>query len=490
MDKRELTSILAKPQKPNQTIQAQFKEFNKNSMLDLKQATSYLNHYDDSRVDILSDQPVSKDELDVEPLALTLSNIILSKHTETPITIAIHGKWGTGKSSILRMIENQARWINYPCLWLNAWSLESTENLIASVASEIQKEFASNSNFQKKKSKDTFYNILLNWVQKAASASGSLLTSVDPTGLSQVLDKAIQNLEKSEGLVQASREREHDISEITELASIVTTRRSFESLIQILLEDNEKRLIVFIDDIDRALPDQIANILKNLKLILEIPQCVFILAMDIDIVAQSITNFYQSRQNFSTINFADIMDSDVRIITDENELIEGSFGYNYLEKLIQLRADVPKLTRKMVERYLRLKGIASEIQEIIYFAPDEDILNPRRLKRYINWLSLSLQLIISLPISTDLSNEFMLRTMAFKRDYPEIFRLLLASSNNSLLIQDFKDDLLEKRGPENDYFVIKFKDYLKTWNSKNINEFESLTKKFPLLNRGAMSSSH
>jgi hypothetical protein len=368
-------------------------------------------------IDILSDQPASEDAFGLDALVRTLSKVVLSESTQTPITIGIDGKWGTGKTSILKMIEAQARMLDFPCIWLNAWSLESTENLIAAVASEVQRE--SKSLRDPDKPRKEFSESFTKWLLQALATIGGTMAPVAGSLLSELV-------EPMSGIVKASRQRER---EITEISSVVTTRLSFERLVHLLLRESShkpSRLVVFIDDIDRALPDQIATILKNLKLVLEIPQCVFVLAMDMDIVAHSIENYYRRRnQSLSLVSINELRADSVEISQVGQDAIELGFGHNYLEKLVQIRIDVPPLTRDSTYEYLREIGVAPEILEIIHWAPDEEVLNPRRLKRYINWLSISLQLVLSVPMLSKVGSTTALRAMALKRDYPELYRHLL-----------------------------------------------------------------
>jgi hypothetical protein len=52
------------------------------------------------------DQPASKDELDVNDYANALARFILHKQTLPPLTVGIHGRWGKGKSSFMKMVDN------------------------------------------------------------------------------------------------------------------------------------------------------------------------------------------------------------------------------------------------------------------------------------------------------------------------------------------------------------------------------------------------
>lgn len=484
MAERELTSILAQPERTSEMESPG--TLSEKLGLSPELAHKITEISSRPKANILSDQPAINDALGFEALVRTLSDVILSESTQTPITIGIDGEWGTGKTSILKMIEAQARMLEFPCIWLNAWSLESTENLIAAVASEIQRESRSS----KRPRKELIAEYLIDWMSQAAVTLSSSAIDLFPGLAGRAFREALDQLKRTVGVVKASREREQEISEI---ASIVTTRQSFERLVQLLLQDSDSehsRLIVFIDDIDRALPDQIATILKNLKLILEIPQCVFVLAMDIDIVARSIENYYRRQsQNLSLISLGEIRAEHVTIAqAGQQEAIETGFGYNYLEKLIQIRVGVPPLTRETVYAYLHELRIAPEVLEIIHWAPDEEVLNPRRLKRYINWLSISLQLIESVPMPHEVRNVTALRAMALQRDYPKIYAHLLGSESIVEVVSQIDlQHLLPKRKSLKslELETADFRRYLgKNLPPSELFKFDEFVRRTPMLDMG------
>lgn len=339
---------------------------------------------------ILNDLPVAEDTFGFAVVAKTVSNIILSAETQTPLSIAVDGPWGSGKTSLLKMIEAQVRTVGTPCLWVNAWSFESAENLIATISSQVRAEIKRSRAQPAFGFRDAFDHLVL-----ALSTFGEALT-IPMGGVFAGLVKA---------QIKYGRE-------VTKLASVVATNRSFESLIETLLQNMKHptpRVVIFIDDLDRALPDQIVAILKNLKLVLEAKGCVFVLAMDVDVVASSIEAHY--RREVVALNEG-----------NDQEGESGRFGPRYLEKITQLRVKVPDLTRDEVDRYVAELGVIRDVRDIINFAPDHDTLNPRRLKRYINWLSITMQLIASLPLPEGVSNITALQAIALKRHYPEVYK--------------------------------------------------------------------
>lgn len=76
---------------------------------------------------IFSDKPTKDDLLNFKDYSDLLSNVIL--HNETPSTIGIFGEWGSGKTSLMLMIEDQLIKKNIKTIWFNAWKYNKEEAL-------------------------------------------------------------------------------------------------------------------------------------------------------------------------------------------------------------------------------------------------------------------------------------------------------------------------------------------------------------------------
>lgn len=88
----------------------------------------------------LNDQETATDLLHYEAIAQTIVSLILNT-PKAPMTIGVHGDWGAGKSSVLKMIEGElAGEDRVLCLWFNGWAFEGFEDAKIVVIETIVEE--------------------------------------------------------------------------------------------------------------------------------------------------------------------------------------------------------------------------------------------------------------------------------------------------------------------------------------------------------------
>src|SRR6266496_427626 len=80
----------------------------------------------DSKTYIVNDQPTETDALDFAPYVETLVDII--KKGSTPLTIGVFGTWGSGKTSLMRMVRKKLP-KSYTVVWFDAWKYDKEETL-------------------------------------------------------------------------------------------------------------------------------------------------------------------------------------------------------------------------------------------------------------------------------------------------------------------------------------------------------------------------
>lgn len=273
-----------------------------------------------------------------------------------PITIGVFGDWGSGKSSIMESLkrayddENDKTTV---CLQFNGWVLEGYDDAKAALIESILKSFEDNKSLPRKaKNKIKKLAKSVNWMRAigfgvknvaapivAASLTGGLSLgpqifewikslSSDP----QQITDAIKDLDYDK--FKKKYLKEGDSVRLEEQYQMV--RKFRDDFKEMLDEANIKKLIVLIDDLDRCLPDRIIDNLEAIKLFLNVDNTAFVIGADQRIVRDAIRHRYK-----------DLIDRDE---AEENKRVV----VDYLEKLIQIPYNLPKLSESEVETYITL----------------------------------------------------------------------------------------------------------------------------------------
>lgn len=88
-----------------------------------------------------SDKPLGvegDDALGFAPLASGLSRFIRNNDTAPPITFAVTGKWGTGKSTLMKMVLDDLKSSGAHPVWFNAWHHQKEQRLLAALLENIR----------------------------------------------------------------------------------------------------------------------------------------------------------------------------------------------------------------------------------------------------------------------------------------------------------------------------------------------------------------
>lgn len=90
---------------------------------------------------LASDRPLEAgdpDPLQFGAIAQGLSRFLRNENTEPPLTIAVTGKWGTGKSSLMNLLRDDLKRFGFRPVWFNAWHHQREENMLAALLENIQ----------------------------------------------------------------------------------------------------------------------------------------------------------------------------------------------------------------------------------------------------------------------------------------------------------------------------------------------------------------
>ncbi|QPH56015.1 P-loop NTPase fold protein [Pontivivens ytuae] len=318
------------------------------------------------------------------------------------LTLAVYGDWGTGKTTILRQTQrildaNKS----FITVWFNPWQFNQDDEIMSALLYTISRRFAQ----------------LADTVQESGAQPESFEGVAEKL---KVAARAIQYKPKVKLDIPLVGKAEFDLSRksasfdeksLNELATVFEDRiaDTYFDLVRHLeraCEATEKRIIVFIDDLDRCSEQQTMRLLEGLKTLLDLPKFVFVLGMANRIVEAAVKR---------SLN----LDS-----ATEQSIDNRSEQQNYLDKIIQFsfhlpRPDVRKVKENIVAPHL--KG-ADNINELLDIIIQSVGVNPRSLKRFLNTLHFSKLLFLQRKGDEELDFESLVRSSLLAHSLPNLFR--------------------------------------------------------------------
>ena len=92
---------------------------------------------------VTSDRPLQEndqDRLGFGRIARSVSRFLRHEKTTGPLTLAVSGRWGTGKSSLMNLISADLQRHGFVPVWFNSWHHQSEENLIEALVTSIRQQ--------------------------------------------------------------------------------------------------------------------------------------------------------------------------------------------------------------------------------------------------------------------------------------------------------------------------------------------------------------
>ena len=296
----------------------------------------------EKKVKILLDLPVEDGVLGFDNYRDALINVI--KGSEPRFTIGIFGGWGTGKTTLMRMMKKKLDDEKEVTVWFNPWEYEKEEHLIIPLLQTIYLELK-NQDLLKSETITNFGKVILSLVAGLSATFPAVGVGISPKDAIETYQKLFE----SKNLSSLYFELRQQLSEI----------------IKELKAKEKSRIIMFIDDLDRCLPDKALQVLESIKGFLDMDGYVSVLGLSRDIIEKCVDKKYGKESGIS--------------------------GTDYIKKIIQVSFNLPELREQEVKTYVQrlkeqLKG--TEVEE--YVEKYIDIIskgmeaNPREIKRFIN----------------------------------------------------------------------------------------------------------
>lgn len=253
-----------------------------------------------------------------------------------PSCIGLYGDWGSGKSSLMHMCKHKLEQQNdgTVCLLFNGWLYESYDDaktaILASILDGIKAERELSTTAK------IIIKTLYDSIDKFKIIKGGIKFGIDMAatgGLSAVTNLAIKEVTNKAKKVVKDVDEESTFQAIKDKLDYKEVRediREFrEKFAELITESGIKKLVIFVDELDRCNPVTILDTLEAMRLFLFNGKVSFVIGAD----ERHVT--YAIKSKFNDI-----------------EGINMDIGKEYQEKLIQYPIRIPSMNKDETEFYI------------------------------------------------------------------------------------------------------------------------------------------
>lgn len=292
----------------------------KTNVVDLEFIVNNKIELNDKKLLLLEEKEVDYDLLNRKAIINQLYNTIINCEPATNFTIGLNGKWGSGKTTIiknvLRIMNDNDLLDNYVIVNFNPWKYDDEKVILKAFLNEI----LNNIQFSIDEStKETLIQDVINVVFDSKIAS-----------LGNLLNKEFKKL---------------------------NTEPEVSSVVNNYLLNNDKKMLIIIDNLDRIDSEKAFFLIKCIDSIIKFKKTINILLYDEDII---------------------------------DEILDQKFnnGKKYMNKLVQLKIDVPEVdiyTLNNIKEKIANNLLVNNHPFIDFINNEQyEFDNIRELKRYVN----------------------------------------------------------------------------------------------------------
>lgn len=287
-----------------------------------------------------ADTETDIDFLNYSEIAEIIAEMI-GKPDLLPMSLGVFGSWGVGKSSTLRLVakELEKNGDKYLVINFDAWLYQDFDDARAALMSVIADELVKAAPRSLASKAMSLFGRINKLRALGLLIEGGALAMGVPTfglitrgiqGMGDLLEGKADN-EDLEAVKKAATDAKDqtsgllkDVSDKGPPEEIAAFRAEFGEV----LDSLGKTLVVFIDNLDRCLPENAIHTLEAVRLFLFMPKTAFVIGADEDMIRHAVARHFNEPGE--------------KQVTD------------YLDKLIQIPVRVPRLGVEEVRAYLFL----------------------------------------------------------------------------------------------------------------------------------------
>lgn len=281
--------------------------------------------------------------------------VALTEPRLLPLTVGLLGDWGSGKSSLMRITRQELLKIRdddespsrYVCVEFSPWQYEDYDDVKVALMTTVLDAVGARAGRDQQEQVTRlrrFAQGLGRWgrrggrvaVSTAQAAAPLALLAIDPSMAPQVLDvtKAGVNAAASEANKLLEDPKAKQAVSGNGTAEAITDAGRFRAEFAKVVSTLEAvdAVVVFIDDLDRCLPETVVDTFEAIRLFLNTPKTAYVLAANQEVVESAIDSRYPQLRRPDG----------------------AGIGADYLEKMLQLKVAIPPLSAPEADTYVNL----------------------------------------------------------------------------------------------------------------------------------------
>lgn len=364
---------------------------------------------------LAADRPLRADERDslrLGEVAHALSRFIRNDATEAPLTIAITGRWGSGKSSLMNLLRADLEKHGYPIVAFNAWHHQKEESLLASLLENVRLQAIPSAVSWPGlwyRGKMLRYRMKRHWlvsvVLVASAAYGlgyfaqdfpdRLLMALEPLlGIVQLkgpvggLDRPFLSLValvppvvalfrnlKGFGLDPARLvASEQGGSRRAELRAQAGFRHLFAAEFADVTRALPNEIVIMVDDLDRCPPESLRDLLEAINFLTSSGNCYVVMGLDRALVRRYLGQTFTEVAREIT---GEANGQGTRYLRERRRMAR-----HYLEKLIQVEVKIPAPTPAQIGEILQPPPSPPDVRGCLSRARDHGVAVVRGEARF------------------------------------------------------------------------------------------------------------
>jgi hypothetical protein len=292
-------------------------------------------------------------ELDLLGFSFLVDTLVvgLTEPRLLPVTVGVLGDWGSGKSSLMHLaaralegeppIGTDQDTAPYIVVEFSPWQHEDYDDvkvaLMRVVLDAVARRVPAEEQARVGRLRE-FLRRLRPLGRRAArvaeatssAAVAAAMPDLDPATASIVSNATQAVLKELGAALDRPPRSEQNGTTMVDVDDVRSFRAEFKALLE--SASDVSAVVVFIDDLDRCLPETIVDTFEAIRLFLNEPKTAYVLALNPSVVESAIDARYPDIQK------------------DDG----AGVGRDYLEKIIQLQVTVPPLAAPEVESYANL----------------------------------------------------------------------------------------------------------------------------------------